>query len=910
VSQEKAPVSNHRGFFHALRIPVTPSCLVFCFGKHTKVECPLRGIFPARRASKRFMSDHGQIPQKLGRYDIVRILGRGAMGVVYEARDPNLGRKVAIKIIRLETLTEQEAAEYELRFRTEAHSAARLQHPNIVSVYDADRDGGMPFLVMELIIGEDLKQYLDAGQRYSLEQSVRMMTDLLSALDYAHQQKIIHRDVKPANMMILANGQLKLTDFGVARIQDSGEATRTQGGVVGTLKYMSPEQVEGKTVGASADLFSAGIVLYQLLTDRRPFDGDSYFSIATQITKQHPPPPSSINPALPFQLDAVVARALAKDKLNRFSNAQEFSAALQAAARKADPTIVPSANPYKVIEPLGTGPLERSGSTNSLTASGNSVTQELELVYWKDVKDSDDALDLEGFLRRFPDGVYGDLARRRLKRIAGIFERSIPQSFDATQLVPKTAAGSQATSSGVTSATITEVPTMTIPPKPEAPFAPMPPESKPAPQSAGWENQRISFPPMGSESEKTIVTPTHKLTSFGPADATGAGATPADMATVIMAPASAMAQDKNAPLPFFQTTDLTAQPSAGDPFTAPSSAPSSGYSTAPDSQGWPATGQPEFDPAATVITPLNPADLSYAHTSPETAYDNGPDTEPQAKLASTYNPLAAVAVKSKAAPKPMVKGASKGASKAGSESAQKMPSTGGSKMGLILGAVAVVAAIGIGAVMMMSSKPPPRVQITLDNPAAPVASASAAIESVAIAAAASTPTASTVASVVVDAAAPAANNPPPAAAVADMPVTAPSTRVPQASASAAGANAAKPTPPKPAASAPRTQAARDAATRASAMTGSATTGAEAGTVSLPKPDVKAPPPKAPEPLAAPVRPVDVGPKDPKDACAGKILFAYGACLYEKCATSEFSKHPSCAEIRDREEQRRRLEQNR
>jgi serine/threonine-protein kinase len=374
------------------------------------------------------MSDRALVTKQLGRYDIIRVLGKGAMGVVYEARDPNLNRKVAIKTVRVSSLSEEEAAEYELRFRTEAHSAARLQHPNIVSVYDSDRDGDTPFLVMEYVKGDDLKHYLDTGQRYTLEQSVRMVCDLLSALDYAHQRKIIHRDIKPANLLIEADGRIKLTDFGVARIQDSGEATRTQGGLVGTLKYMSPEQVEGKSADASSDLFSAGIVLYQLLTDRRPFDGDSYFSIVNQITSHTPPAPSSINPLLPLSIDAVVARALAKDKRLRFTTAQDFALALQAAARRADPTITPSANPYKVIEPLTTDGRERSGSNSRAhasitggtggTFSGSAITQELELVYWKDVKDSRDTEDLEGFLSRFPEGIYAVLAKRRLKRLS------------------------------------------------------------------------------------------------------------------------------------------------------------------------------------------------------------------------------------------------------------------------------------------------------------------------------------------------------------------------------------------------------------------------------------------------------------------------------------------------------------
>ena len=363
--------------------------------------------------------------KKLGRYDLVRVLGKGAMGIVYEGRDPNLDRRVAIKTVKVENLSEEAASEYEVRFRTEARSAARLQHPNIVSVYDSDRDGDVAFLVMEYIQGDDLKHHLDQGTRYSLEQSLKMIRDLLSALEYAHKQGIVHRDIKPANLLIEPGGRVKLTDFGVARMQDSGDATRTQGGnMIGTLKYMSPEQVQGLKTDSRSDLFSVGVVLYQLLTDMRPFDGDNDFSIIHQIIEHTPVPPSSINARLPPAVDAVVARALAKDREQRFATARDFASALQSATRRAqDATVVPPPNPSRKIERAGTGS-ERdpaAGLAFDLPTSGSTVTQEIELAYWKEIRDSADPEELEAFMVKFPAGIYADLARRRLSKLsAGI----------------------------------------------------------------------------------------------------------------------------------------------------------------------------------------------------------------------------------------------------------------------------------------------------------------------------------------------------------------------------------------------------------------------------------------------------------------------------------------------------------
>ena len=361
--------------------------------------------------------------QKLGRYELIRVLGKGAMGLVYEGRDPNLHRRVAIKTIKVENLSEEAAAEYEVRFRTEAHSAARLQHPNIVSVNDSDRDGDMAYLVMEFIQGEDLKHHLDQGALYTLEQTLGIMRDLLSALEYAHAQSIVHRDIKPANLLIEQSGRVKLTDFGVARIQDSGECTRTQGTMVGTLKYMSPEQVQGRPVDARADIFAAGIVLYQLLTGKRPFDGATDFAIIQQIVGHDPAAPTFFNSKLPPAIDVVVSRSLAKAREQRYATAQEFLAALQAASREAvDPTVVPPAS-QRVPGGLGTytTPLRAGealvGTQSGTGVSPSTVTQEIELVYWKDIKDSTDIEDIQGFMAKFPYGIYADLARRRLRQL-------------------------------------------------------------------------------------------------------------------------------------------------------------------------------------------------------------------------------------------------------------------------------------------------------------------------------------------------------------------------------------------------------------------------------------------------------------------------------------------------------------
>ena len=345
--------------------------------------------------------------RKLGRYELLRVLGKGAMGVVYEGRDPNLDRHVAIKTIMVDDLGPDAAVEYEARFRTEARSAARLHHANIVTVHDSDRDGDTAFLVMEYIQGEDLKHHLDNGVVFSPQEALHLVCDLLAALDFAHRQGVVHRDVKPANLLLEPGGRLKLTDFGVARI--TGDATRTQGTMVGTLKYMAPEQVQGLRVDSRADIFSAGVVAYQLFTGVRPFDGDNDFSIIHQIIGHTPPAPSTVRPELPKALDAVLGRGMAKDREQRFQTGAEFSDALQQAFGMSFSPVAPSLPPR-----AGT---VATAIQSAPTMPGSGIGQELELEYWRAVRDSTEPEELQGFLARFPQGIYADLARRRLNRL-------------------------------------------------------------------------------------------------------------------------------------------------------------------------------------------------------------------------------------------------------------------------------------------------------------------------------------------------------------------------------------------------------------------------------------------------------------------------------------------------------------
>src|SRR5258706_8174718 len=270
------------------------------------------------------------VPEKLGRYEIRRELGSGAMATVYEGWDPGIKRRVAVKTIKRDALDGAEAEEILTRFQREAQAAGQLSHPNIVSIYEYGEDAGVAFIAMEFIAGRELKDYFDQHDVFPLPEVVRIMTEILAALGAAHRAGIVHRDIKPSNIILLGDGTVKVADFGIARIESSN---LTQVGLIlGTPAYMSPEQFTGQALDGRTDLFSAAVVLYQFLTSEKPFAAAQTSTIMHKVLNVDPPAPSAINIQVPVAFDALMRKALAKRADERFQTAQEFAEALREAA--------------------------------------------------------------------------------------------------------------------------------------------------------------------------------------------------------------------------------------------------------------------------------------------------------------------------------------------------------------------------------------------------------------------------------------------------------------------------------------------------------------------------------------------------------------------------------------------------
>jgi serine/threonine protein kinase len=265
---------------------------------------------------------------KVGRYEIVGELGRGGMGVVYRANDPIIGRIVALKTVRLSSegagISHAELLE---RFQNEARAAGRLTHPNIVVVYDAGEDHGLYYITMELIEGQSLQAVLEGGRKLTVQRCVPIMEQICSALEFAHRRGVVHRDIKPANIMLNREDHVKITDFGTAKILQYGTQQKTN--AIGTPGYMSPEQIKGRGIDGRSDIFALGVMLYEMTTGQRPFQGEDVASVLYKILNQEPPPPHKVEPSIPAGVSSTIMKALSKNAHMRYESCGELMDDLQ-----------------------------------------------------------------------------------------------------------------------------------------------------------------------------------------------------------------------------------------------------------------------------------------------------------------------------------------------------------------------------------------------------------------------------------------------------------------------------------------------------------------------------------------------------------------------------------------------------
>ena len=307
-----------------------------------------------------------------GRYEVGELIGRGGMAEVHIGRDTRLGRTVAIKALRTDLMSDPT---FQARFRREAQSAASLNHPSIVSVYDSGEetitgaDGTVyriPYIIMEYVEGHTVRDLVRDGAALPIDEAIEITIGVLNALEYSHHSGIVHRDIKPANVMLTPTGAIKVMDFGIARVLTDTSSTMTQTqAVVGTAQYLSPEQARGEAVDARSDLYSTGCLLYELLTGKPPFTGDSAVAVAYQHVGEHAPVPSSIAPDVPEALDRIAMKALAKDRDERYSSAAAFRSDLEAAARSGLVTAPAVAAPVAATQVLGgQSPFPPSGAAN------------------------------------------------------------------------------------------------------------------------------------------------------------------------------------------------------------------------------------------------------------------------------------------------------------------------------------------------------------------------------------------------------------------------------------------------------------------------------------------------------------------------------------------------------------------
>ena len=303
-----------------------------------------------------------------GRYQLISVVGGGGMAQVYKSRDNILGRIVAIKVLREQYSTD---AQFVARFRREAQAAANLAHPNIVNVYDVGQDGDIHYIVMEYINGESLKSYINRSSPLPIGKAISVAAQILAGLEYAHRSGLIHRDIKPQNVLITPDGAVKVTDFGIAKsVSDLG---LTEAGLaLGTAHYFSPEQAKGERVVPQSDIYAVGVTLYEMLTGRLPFESENIMGLAYKHISEEAPSVRNLNPSVPPRLDAIILKSMAKDPQQRFGSAAEMEKALRAIQMGGQqPTVeVPVAQVNVQPRPRGQQPPQVGARTSRMSASG------------------------------------------------------------------------------------------------------------------------------------------------------------------------------------------------------------------------------------------------------------------------------------------------------------------------------------------------------------------------------------------------------------------------------------------------------------------------------------------------------------------------------------------------------------
>jgi len=305
--------------------------------------------------------------KRLGRYEIVGELGRGAMGVVYKARDPQIDRLVALKTVSLLGLEPEQEQEFRERFCFEAKAAGRLHHPSIVTIFDVgeEPESREPYIVLEYVVGESLNRILARQKKLPLSTALQLAEEVADALDYAHAHGVVHRDIKPANILITKDGHAKIADFGIAKL-NLGHLT-LPGRILGTPAYMAPEQLSGEGVDGRSDLFSLGVILYAMVTGHSPFQGNSATTVCFKVVNREPVPATSLDMELPHSLDAIIARAMAKDPAERYQRGSEFAADLRQLREQSQPAST-TASTWSVAASAASGSRKSVGSHHSAPA--------------------------------------------------------------------------------------------------------------------------------------------------------------------------------------------------------------------------------------------------------------------------------------------------------------------------------------------------------------------------------------------------------------------------------------------------------------------------------------------------------------------------------------------------------------